>query len=384
MVDLAKTRPELVVLMTALDCDDMLLGVSNGVVDLKTGKLLPASRQQLMTRQSPVVFDKAGKCPDFLKFLARVTGNNKSLMKYLQRVVGYCLTGMATEQCLFFLHGKGANGKSTFLNVLRELVGTDYAAQTPPETLMAKRNSGATNDIARLNGLRIVVANEVEDSTHLAESLVKQLTGGDAVSARFLHHEFFEFTPKFKLFIAGNHKPVIRGRDEGIWRRIQLVPFEVTIPIADRDAQLQQKLRAEASGILNWAIAGCKEWRRMGLVPPQVVVDAVKAYRDEMDILTDWINERCATGPALEWQSTQAYQSYKAWAEDGSYKPMTIAAFGREFGERYTRVKKSSGNFYRGICHRLPGPRHRLEDVEGLVRFRHSSLESSLHRGKAL
>ena len=254
VLKLSRSLPELVVGVDQLDSHDMLLGVANGVIDLRTRKLRTAKQDQLITRHSPVVFDAKATCPQFLAFLDQVTGGNKKLALYLQRVVGYALTGSTGDQCLFFLYGSGANGKSVFLNVVKDLLGGDLACQTPSETLMIKR-SGGTNDIARLQNVRAVIANEVEGGTLLAEALVKQMTGGERISARFHYQEFFEYMPKFKLFIAGNHKPVIRGRDNGIWRRIRLIPFTVTIPKAKRDAHLLTKLRAELPGILNWAPA---------------------------------------------------------------------------------------------------------------------------------
>ncbi len=347
-LELARSLPELVVPVNQLDAHDMLLGVANGVVDLRTGKLLPVQRTQFITRHSPVMFDATASCPLFLTFLDQVTGGDKTKMSYLQRVVGYTLTGMTTEQCLFFLYGSGANGKSVFLNVVRELLGSELARQTPSETLMIKK-SGGTNDIARLQNVRAVIANEVEDGSLLAESLVKQMTGGEHLTARFHYQEFFEFLPKFKLFIAGNHKPVIRGRDNGIWRRVRLIPFETVFPKAQQDANLQQKLRAELPGILNWAIKGCLEWQSKELAEPKVITDAVDAYRKEMDVLGAWQTDCCTLGPLLETKASAAYQSYKYWAEQNGYRPMANATFGRELMTMFKRVARKEGNFYLGI-----------------------------------
>ena len=348
MIELAQSEPALAAQPLQLDADDMLLGVANGVVNLKTGKLRAAHRDDLMTMYSPIVFDSSAQCPQFVSFIDQVTGNDKQLAKYLQRMVGYCLTGLTVEQCLFFFYGKGANGKSTFLNVIKALVGADLAKQTPTETLMVKRTS-ATNDIARLQNVRIVIANEVEDGALLAESLIKNMTGGEAMAARFHYREYFDFVPKFKLFIAGNHKPTIRGRDEGIWRRIRLVPFEVTIPKAKRDKHLQDKLFKELPGILNWAIKGCLDWQKHQLCEPKVVTDAVTNYRQEMDVIGQWVDECCQVGMQHECKAGEAYSSYKFWSEQNGYKPMAAGTFGRDFGDRFRKIKRNDGNYFVGF-----------------------------------
>ena len=349
VLDLARSCPELVVPNNQLDAHDLLLGVANGVVDLTTGKLQPTKQEDRITRHSPVTFDPKAECTHFLAFLNQVTGGDKSLMGYLQRVVGYSLTGKTAEQCLFFLYGTGANGKSTFLNLVQEMLGPELARQTPSETLMTRKNTSASNDLARLQGVRAVIANEVEDGSLLAESLVKQLTGGDTVTARFLYSEHIEFQPKFKLFIAGNHKPAIRGRDQGIWRRIRLIPFEVTIPPAQRDKGLQARLRTELPGILNWAIQGCLTWQKTTLKEPHIVTSAVASYRQEMDLLGAWVNDCCMTGPLCEWPARQAYSSYAQWAEGGGYKPMSEGMFSRDLEISFKKAKRKDANYFLGI-----------------------------------
>lgn len=348
MLELAQSLPELATEAKLLDTHDMLLGVGNGVVNLKTGKLQPARREDLMTQHSPVTFDSTAKCPQFLAFIKQVTGSDKQLMAYLQRVVGYSLTGLTTEQCLFFLYGNGANGKTTFLTVLKEIVGPDFAKQTPTETLMSTRGN-ATNDIARLRGVRIVIANEIEDGSLLAEALIKQITGGEALAARFHYAEYFDLIPKFKLFIAGNHKPMIRGRDNGIWRRIRLIPFEAIIPENQRDKNLQSKLRVELPGILNWAITGCLDWQKNGLSTPKVITDAVSTYREEMDVIGQWMTDCCTVAGNQQSRASDAYRCYKQWAESNGYKPMAAGTFGRDFGDRFKKVKRNDGNYFLGI-----------------------------------
>jgi putative DNA primase/helicase len=237
------------------------------------------------------------------------------------------------------------------LYVLELLVGTELAKQTPPETLMAKKQGNtASNDLARLQGVRIVLSNEVEDGSFLSEAMVKQMTGGDTITARFLYREFFEYKPEFKLIIAGNHKPVILGTDYAIWRRIHMAAFPVTIPAAERDPLLPKKLEAELPGILNWAIKGCLEWQRDGLQPPTSVTAAVEDYREEMDVLGHWLAEQCEECAEYSERVGQLYQRYSNWAKWGGYKPMTIAAFGRRLGERgFAKGRDSNGVVYKGL-----------------------------------
>ena len=352
MIELAQSIPSLVVHASQLDSDPMLLGVKNGVIDLRTGKLRMAKREDLMTNQAPVEFDPKAKCPVFLKFLDDIMGGKASLVGYMQRVMGYGFTGLTTEQCLFFCHGLGANGKSTLLNVMKDLLGEDYCKQSASETLMASWNGkSSTNDLARLRGARVVLSNEVEEGSRLSESLIKQMTGGDPISARFLYGEFFDFVPQFKLLIAGNHQPVIRGDDTGIWRRLQLVPFTVTIPPEKRDADLASKLHAELPGILNFALKGCLDWQKNRLQTPPEVVNAVKEYRADMDVLGQWIAECCDTGPALELIAGFGYDDYKVWAERNGFHQMTSNAFGRRLKERgYDKRHSNKANVYLGIA----------------------------------
>lgn len=351
MVELAKTLPNMITLSNKLNADRMLLCVRNGVINLRTGELRAATPDDLITSQVPVEFDPNAKCPTFEAFLSKIMGHNKNLVNYIQRVIGYCLTGETTEQCLFFLYGKGSNGKSTLLNVIKALLGDDYCKQTPSETLMASRNSkSANNDVARLQGVRVVLSNEVEEGSRLSESLIKQLTGGDPISARYLYAEFFEFVPEFKLMIAGNHQPVIRGDDTGIWRRLQMIPFTTTIMPEERDPELPRKLQAELPGILNFAIQGCLVWQANGLQTPTEVTDAVNEYRTDMDLLGQWINERCEVADNKKVLASFAYQDYKNWAMQNGFQLMSSNTFGRRLGERHAKMHTRDGNVYQGLA----------------------------------
>ena len=262
------------------DRDPWLLNTPSGVVDLRSGALSPHDRALCMTKITTAA--PRGDCPAWLAFLARVTGGDAELQAYLRRVVGYGLTGVTTEHALFFLYGTGANGKSVFANTLTALLG-DYAAVAPMDMFMATTGDRHPTDMAGLRGARIVTSIETEQGSRWAESKLKALTGGDRVTARFMRQDFFEFTPQFKLLVAGNHKPSIRNVDEAMRRRLHMVPFTVTIPPAQRDKRLPERLLAERDGILAWALQGCLEWQRVGLRPPATVLAATNEYFEAED-----------------------------------------------------------------------------------------------------
>ncbi|WP_051236102.1 phage/plasmid primase, P4 family [Ottowia thiooxydans] len=354
MLELAQSHPALSVSPTMLNSHPMLLGVANGVIELKTGRLRLARKEDLLTTHSPIQFDPNAKCPKFHAFLLTTFSGDKKLMAYIQRVVGYALSGETSEQAYFFLHGSGANGKSTLLNVIAELLGQGLVKTIQPESLMANRSS-TTNDLARLQGARVVLSNETESGTRLNEALVKQMTGGERITARFLYMEHFEFVPQFKLFVAGNHKPAIVGRDNGIWRRVKTIPFEVSIPPNMRNPKLGEELKAELPGILNWALKGYQDWKKNGLSEPSVISDAIAEYRNEMDIIGQWLENDCVKDPAAEIKASLAYDHFKLWCERNGYsKPMTSANFYREFKVMFTHVKRNDGNYYLGVKSRYP------------------------------
>jgi putative DNA primase/helicase len=349
MVELAKSDQDIVLPIGRLDVNDYMLGVVNGVVDLRTGKFRAAQREDFMTRRCGTIFDDTATCPNFEKFLARVTAGDVELQAYLQRLIGYALTGSVIEQCLGFLYGRGANGKSTFLVTMQRLIG-DYSSQTQPETLMTKRSGGATNDIARLVGKRFVVSNEVREGSHFEENQLKQLVGEDMFTARFLYKENFDFNPKFKLMIAGNYKPVIKGDDDGIWRRVHLIPFIQTIPASERDKKLGEKLTRELPGILNWALAGCLAWQKVGLNPPGIVVDATDSYRIEMDLMGVWMNENCDVGSTHTVESSTLYNNYRSWCLTSGIKAVSAMVFGRKLVDRgIVKAHTRFGNRFQGI-----------------------------------
>jgi putative DNA primase/helicase len=325
MIRLAQSEPGIPVTPAQLDGDLWTLNCQNGVVDLKMGKLMPHSRERLITKSITIDYDPKAECPNWTRFLEQVMKDEDGkpdleLINFLQKSIGYSLTGDISEQVLFFLYGSGRNGKSTFINVIKELLG-DYAMQAPTETFMLKQNAGGnSNDLARLKGARLISTVESEEGKRLAESLIKQLTGGEPITARFLHQEFFEFLPSFKIFFVTNHKPVIKNSDLGIWRRIRLIPFTVTIPPEEVDKKLPEKLREEMPGILRWAVEGCLKWQSEGLTPPNRVVEATDEYRSEMDTLSHFVNDYCVVNPAARVATKDLYEAYKEWSEEnGEY-----------------------------------------------------------------
>jgi putative DNA primase/helicase len=341
MLTLAESEKAVACTTDDFDADPYLLNCRNGTLNLRTGELHPHDRADLITKQAPIEYDPAAPCPAWRTFLARIFEPAPDVIPYLQRAIGYALTGDTSEQVMLLLYGTGMNGKSTLLQTLAACLG-DYAQATPAATLMVRdRNNNATNDLARMAGARLVTAIESDEGKRLAEGLIKQMTGGDKIVARYLHQEFFEFTPQFKLLLATNHKPIIRGTDYAIWRRIHLVPFLVTIPPEERDPYLAQRLAAEAPGILAWAVEGYQQFAKQGLLPPAAVTGATSDYRAEMDLIAAFLDECCVAGRTALVAAGALYAAYKAWAEDNGERPITQRAFSLRLQERGYRSDRS-------------------------------------------
>jgi putative DNA primase/helicase len=345
MMTSAQSEPGIPILPDEMDIHPMLFNVFNGTLDLWANKLLPHSKDHFFTKLAPVEYNPDANCIQFQKFLYRIMDGNKGKINFLKRAVGYSLTGNTGEQCLFFLWGTGANGKSTLLTTLQNVFG-DYTSQTPFSTFIAKRQETIRNDIARLKGARLVCAIETNDRVRMDEALIKQLTGGDKVTARFLNKEFFEFTPESKIFLAANYKPTIYGQDKAIWRRIKLIPFTVEIPEDEQDPELSEKLLKEKSGILNWALEGCLEWQNNRLQPPDEVKEATAEYKTEMDILKDFMDDQILIGPELRTPQKDVYNQYVEWCLDNNEKKIGRTTFNRNLEAKgYTRKP------YAGIKH---------------------------------
>ena len=337
------------------DADHMLLNTPGGTVDLRTGKLREHRSEDHLTKLTAVepAKDYRGMFPVWTQFLDRITASNEELMRYLQRVCGYCLTGLTREHAFFFFFGGGANGKTTLLNVLLGMLG-DYGCRALTETFL-EIGRGVTDrhptELAKLRGARLALASEVSGGTRWNEEKIKDLTGGDRITARFMRQDFFEFVPQFKLVITGNHKPTLRNVDEGMRRRMHLVPFTVTIPESERDQDLPAKLKAEWPAILRWVIEGCLEWQRQGLNPPAMVRDATKDYFENQDVLGNWIDECCEVCPqAGPTKSSVLYQSYKQWAETANERVMSNRKFSEALEERGFQKRTSQCSVFDGIA----------------------------------
>lgn len=349
MIALAESEPGVPVLPDALDADPWLLTVANGTLDLRSGELLAHDPELFSTKLVEVEYDPAADCPLWLRFLQEILSGDDGTIRFLQRAIGYSLTGDTSERCLFVLYGCGANGKTTFLEVIRALLG-DYALRTPTETLMLKRPGSIPNDVARLRGARFVSASESEEGRRLAESLIKDLTGRDTISARFMRAEWFDFVPECKIWLATNHKPEIRGTDKAIWDRIRLIPFEVTIPEDKQDKQLADKLKEELPGILAWAVEGCLAWQREGLGVTEKVRAATRAYRDEMDILAGFIEDCCIEGADKEALAGDLHQAYKDWGGDLGQRKFGLALKERGFTKGRKTTEPHKGRvLWRGL-----------------------------------
>lgn len=322
------------------------LNTPNGVLDLKTGVLEAHDPALLLSKMTHVEYLDKMECPLWRAFLDDIFDHDGALIAYVQTAVGYSLTGHTSEQCAFFCYGAGRNGKSTFLDTLSAILG-DYAVNIQPDTLMVRPAGAVNSDIARLKGARFVTSTEPNEGVRLNEGLVKQLTGGDRVTARRLYREEFEFTPEFKLWMATNHKPIIRGTDVGIWRRIHLIPFTVQIPEDRVDKTLKYTLRREAPAILSWAVEGCRRWRAHGLQPPAAVVAATRAYRNEMDVVELFLQECTAQGG--EAGASDLFKAYLQWAEENNEYKMSGTRFGKEVSGRCPKRHGKHGWIYVGL-----------------------------------
>jgi putative DNA primase/helicase len=350
LISLARAEAGIPLAAERLDSDPWLLNLRNGTLDLRTGELRPHRALDLITRRVDIDLDLSARAPRWEAFLAEIMAPHPELIPYLQRVAGYALTGSTREEVMFILYGTGANGKSKFLESMRACLGP-FCAQTPTETLLVKKEGGIPNDLARLQGIRLVTAVETEDGKRLAEARVKALTGGDTITARFLHQEFFEFIPQFKIFLAVNHKPVVRGTDPGLWRRIHLIPFSVTIPEEQRDRELLEKLRSELPGILAWAVRGCLEWARDGLKPPETVLTATKAYKDEMDVVGDFIEEKCVVSSQASVSAENLRRAFEEWSKANDVPRLSHRYLAARWKERgATPARGGAGTrIWRGI-----------------------------------
>lgn len=350
MIDMGKSEDGMTVKLADLDADPMLLGVANGVLDLRKMMLVAPAPSILVTKRTAVCYDPYAKAPTWIKFVERITRQHPDVAGFLQRLAGYLLTGDVSEQCFAFAYGHGRNGKTTFCDTLYWLLG-DYAVVLPTESLMtAHRDPGsASPDLMMLKGIRYALSSETEDGARLAESRIKALTGGDTITARNPYGLYASWIPTHKHFMFGNHRPIISGGDHGIWRRVRLIPFVETISDAECDPHLMEKLRDEGAGILNWALDGLREWKRTGLNQPQSVRAASDAYRNDMDVLGQWLEDHCEFDEVAQTATSELYKAFKTWSTESGWRPMTRQSFGRRLQDRNIPTRKNSTMYAIGV-----------------------------------
>lgn len=332
------------------DRDDMLINVANGYIDLTSRELYKHDINKMFSQITNTDYTEKMQPAVWLDFLNDIFAGDKAVIRYIQKALGYSLTGSTREQIMFILFGKGRNGKSIFVETIAEILG-DYSNNMQAKSLMVKKNDNVNTDIARLSKARFVTSSEPNEGFRFDEGLIKQLTGGDKVTARFLYAEEFEYTPKFKIWVSTNHKPIIRGTDDGIWRRLVLIPFDVQIPEEKVDKDLKYKLLREAPAILNWMAEGAYMWMQEGLAMPEKLKEAVQKYRNEMDTLGQFIEDCCKVDKNSSEKVSNLHQAYKTWSNDNltSTKVLGMKSFSQKMEERFVKESRRDANYFNGI-----------------------------------
>lgn len=344
---LARSDRRLAATTEQWDADPWMINTPEGPIDLRTGGMRDPEPLDYMTKATAVA-PRQGPMPIFEEFLHTITGGDVDLQAYLQRSLGYCLTGLTLEQVLFFWYGTGANGKSVLISTISGIMG-DYAQTAAMDLFIEKKHAEHSTSIAGLIGSRLVSVSETEKGAKWAESKLKSLTGGDKISAHFMRQDYFEFTPQFKLLIAGNHKPSIRGVDEAMRRRLHLVPFSVTIPAEQRDAELVERLKEEWPQILDWMITGCLAWQQYRLAQPECVVNATEGYMETEDALGQWLLECCDQKASSYTLASVLFKNWRIWAENNGEWPGGTKSFSQSLEDRGFKRKKQSGTGQRGF-----------------------------------
>jgi putative DNA primase/helicase len=350
MIELAKSEDGVPIKHISLDADPWLFNCANGTIDLRTGELRPHQKEDLLTKCSPIAYDPSSKAPTWLAFLAQIMANDPEMIACLQRGAGYSLTGSCREHVLFFLFGSGSNGKGTFVETLLYALGA-YGYAAPSDLLLAKKHDTHPTEKASLFGRRFAACPEVKQG-RWDERIVKELTGGDTISARRMREDFWTFRPTHKLWVSGNHKPQVQGTDNGIWRRLKLIPFTVTIPDAAQDKSLPEKLIAEASGILRWAVDGCLDWQKTGLAFPKAVIEATQEYRSAEDVVGRFISDCCVLKKSAQTPAASLYETFEAWSVREGEHAISKKIFGErleENGFTKCRIGLESSRGWQGL-----------------------------------
>lgn len=347
MLAMARSEPGVPVLPESLDTHAWLINLQNCTLDLKTGQRREHRKSDLLTKIAPVVFDPTARSQRWEDFVAEIMGGDTDLIGFLQRLAGYWLTGSVRDHILPIFYGSGGNGKSVYLATMEAMLGSSYAMHAPRDLLMMKRHESHPTERADLFGKRLVCCVEAQAGSHFDESLTKELTGGDRIRARRMREDHWEFEASHKLVLSANYRPVVRGTDNGIWRRIRLVPFTVTIPPEHQDLKLAESLRLELSGIFNWCLQGCMDWQQHGLMEPASVLAATQDYRESCDTLKDFFDECCLIEQQLKVSPGRLYAAYEAWCKANGHAPDNNTVFGRKLTERGFLPDKIGGTRYR-------------------------------------
>lgn len=340
MLKIAETEEEVAIAPSQLDADPYLLNVTNGTVDLRTGKLRPHDPDDLLTKMGGAAYHSEAEAPEFVKFLERIQPD-QSMRDFLARLLGHALLGKVVEHILAIFYGIGANGKTTLVEAVAAAFG-DYADVIEPGLLIDRGDAHPTGT-SDLFGLRLAITHETDEGRRLAEGTVKRLTGGDRVKARRMRENFWTFDPSHSIIMHTNHKPIVRGTDEGIWRRLRFVPFNIVIPENERDGKLPERLKLEVDGILTWILEGYQQWQNHGLAEPNQVIDATTAFRGESDMLGSFLEERCLLNDYAHVRSSELFATWIAWCKKENVEPGTQKGFTRQMLDRGYDKKRGTG-----------------------------------------
>jgi putative DNA primase/helicase len=357
MTSLAMSELSIPILPAEMDCNPWALNCANGTLDLRAGNLREHDPSDMITQLCPTEFDPRANCPLWLATLAKFLVKPE-LIAFFNRLVGYMITGVIQDQILALAHGRGANGKSTILGTLQNVLGFDYSMKCAPDLLMSKRGESHPTDKTDLFRKRFVVAIETESGRRLNETIAKELTGGDRIRARRMRENFWEFTPTHKIIVATNHRPSVQSGSSATWRRIKLIPFGVAVSGLDDDKKMPEKLRAEYPGILTWCVQGCLDWQRRGLDPPQEVIQATQEYESAEDrigrFIEAWVDNDPAQDRSKDVQARELYTWYANWAKEGNEDVMSETLFGESMSELgFKKYKRTGRIYYRGLSLRL-------------------------------